>query len=1347
MPNLIEYSFSASPQLPAGRYYLTINTQFVDDRTLNLANSVDSPADMAYYVSEPGGDSILDTMMEHIRTVTNLYPDYMDFHSERRLSPAVVGQDALGNFTGMAFMQNHSIVNGIYTGFTVEIPETGELHIAVMRTKPDSDFASPLAINYFDFSQEPDHEWVELANVSDKEVDISGWRLVVEGDGGIEMTVPDDTYIAPNGYLLLGTNKYDYLEPFNTAQGIYGPSITALNGIGKGNTFNTFRANGIGLVRGTVPGLLPDQIAANWFADVTIPHTLQDLDTPFDPGDEDFVDNDGNGDDDRSRPSTISNPGWPPEGWTGSLGNGGHVPDSDVQSTVDPDILGLYDFPPPLDPARNTKSWDRIVELEIPALDNLNTPGEIGAFVLRGGIFPNYPEYDGIDNDSDDDFIGSDIYDNNGSGVRNEVGEGIDEGRLRLHPNNLIFPLNIPGAYNRVPAIFNEGTVPLAIQTLAMASLQYQTYPVSLDDPPDWRAFAEKRLFPGDNVIVSLYEGSRGDQPATRINRASHIVDSITYTELDVINRTIDDVLEYTFADGLYNADYPTMWPANTMGIDFYKSLERKHPLYNGDKHGVTNRSQPTDGRYDDWADSSQYWIREIDVTAENLFDFEVTFDGTTGTENLFALNDEGHNKLFDHTQFGSPLRMNLSQRKMENPATVDVAATTSLSEGQFEYALTDEGGVLTARRAIFSLVNVRNNPLVSPGDLLGLPHFDRIQRTRANPDTGDANSGFPIDFSALNQRIVLDGNGEIPRYTDDSVRQIMLGHTFGDENLDTMLLNDNLLDSNEIFFALDFRERDNEGADVSVPGDIFYETETEDQQNDLSNDLVQLIANTAASDALSLSVATAKVVPFDKGSFNTDWNVINQDWSPVLLFPLIGDNGAFLFPAGDPKYEQQYLFNNTLGNIIPATVNTDRWPYERRAVSYASRNRGGLNATNFPREGKEVLFIWDGNDGIENGEYDIYLGVNEDLRPLLKNTAVLNQFFGISFIYEALETDAVNMLMDIEIFTDRDGNGRVWNPDLTANGIDPDKYSDLNAGARFETLNESFEQIQNAVPDRNGFINYGAVTVENNYLAVFIRNRADSTVLNRFTRVILAPRAKTPGRLNINTLETHLIYDLQPNSDESRFFNPLIGIPGIQFGYNEFLDLYGHDENSNPSPTQVDRYSAYLDDLIDDGLLNDSFDTSDSFVFDSGDRPSRSEANTPVQYRAQKITTERAKGDNIHADGRYFESVADLVQPSNLGTSTNRLVYPSILSDLDDSRSGQNDYFMSEETRRFYEIRNRFGRMVNMITTRSDVFKIQVTVQTGTIDDVNGDGILNYRDDREFSVTSEKKASTVYER
>ena len=36
-----------------------------------------------------------------------------------------------------------------------------------------------LAINFFDFSQEPSHEYVELANVTDEEVDVSGWTLEV----------------------------------------------------------------------------------------------------------------------------------------------------------------------------------------------------------------------------------------------------------------------------------------------------------------------------------------------------------------------------------------------------------------------------------------------------------------------------------------------------------------------------------------------------------------------------------------------------------------------------------------------------------------------------------------------------------------------------------------------------------------------------------------------------------------------------------------------------------------------------------------------------------------------------------------------------------------------------------------------------------------------------------------------------------------------------------------------------------------------------------------------------------------------------------------------------------------
>ena len=68
---------------------------------------------------------------------------------------------------------------------------------------------------------------------------------------------------------------------------------------------------------------------------------------------------------------------------------------------------------------------------------------------------------------------------------------------------------------------------------------------------------------------------------------------------------------------------------------------------------------------------------------------------------------------------------------------------------------------------------------------------------------------------------------------------------------------------------------------------------------------------------------------------------------------------------------------------------------------------------------------------------------------------------------------------------------------------------------------------------------------------------------------------------------------------------------------------------------------------------------------------------------------------------------------------------------------------------RQFYfdESFERFRRTANLITTRSNVFEIKVRVQSGYVTDVNGDGILNYRDDNEFTVTGEKDARAIYER
>ena len=53
---------------------------------------------------------------------------------------------------------------------------------------------------------------------------------------------------------------------------------------------------------------------------------------------------------------------------------------------------------------------------------------------------------------------------------------------------------------------------------------------------------------------------------------------------------------------------------------------------------------------------------------------------------------------------------------------------------------------------------------------------------------------------------------------------------------------------------------------------------------------------------------------------------------------------------------------------------------------------------------------------------------------------------------------------------------------------------------------------------------------------------------------------------------------------------------------------------------------------------------------------------------------------------------------------------------------------------------------MNNMITTRSDVFEIIATVQSGTMYDLNQDGIYDYRGD-EFFPQAERRARMIYDR
>jgi len=241
------------------------------------------------------------------------------------------------------------------------------------------------------------------------------------------------------------------------------------------------------------------------------------------------------------------------------------------------------------------------------------------------------------------------------------------------------------------------------------------------NDSQDWRTFVERRWNPGDNVMVTLYVG-----PASEGN----IADQVTYREYDVINRTINDIAPSPYHVDGYNgpneglSSYledttsaiiwqggdgteidqnweragldpfrPMFWLPDHMGLDFYRSLERKHPLYHGDRFGLANRWTPTSAAYDDWADSMSTfrnaYPRWMCFPPNNSYPgpanrFEDFISGTPDPDGI---------RLFSHAFYGSPLRMNTQTRIWENPPMLGTRFVRAAANGVDERVYTDESG------------------------------------------------------------------------------------------------------------------------------------------------------------------------------------------------------------------------------------------------------------------------------------------------------------------------------------------------------------------------------------------------------------------------------------------------------------------------------------------------------------------------------------------------------------------------------------------------------------------------------------------------------------------------------
>lgn len=1397
VPNLIQFRFKSSPELPPGRYYLMVNTT---TNGLGMTSTVTDPPTTApqlrcvtkkAFESDPAvieanfiERDIIDDVLGNFVTAAQLYTlskqPVVGFENMNILIP---GTESGWAFLGTTRRPNWKAPPGYKRdlAFTVEIPDFDDpvypgkvLYVALWGRKASlTPLGGPnLAINFFDFSQEPDHEWVEIANIAESgdPVDLSGWELVVGAEriyqaAGIYegrrmiMTIPPLTQIAPGGMLLLGVSKYDML---------FSPSWFT----GR----DLIHENGIGLAGGVLPPpwpLPPPHLPPD-LRQITVPPIprplfdldgdgvaglMLDLDADGNPDQAiesvfdrfnvieglyrltDFVDR--NGDGLRDGDIDLNGDGVPEIDFDG---------DGILDGTVEDLVVSTFDI---YQVNIGNKPWDRIVQLGLPPeLRGINREDEIAKVVLSGGIFPNYPEHDRVDNDGDTVDLRNDAVDNDGDIFFDESTEGVDEGRFRRDTHldaDATNDLAVPGSYSDFPVryastlfdfdpVANFADYPLYLGT---ASSSGQTL-----DHPDWKEFVERRFFPGDNVVVTLYEGDASE---------GRVVDRVTYTERDVANRAIDDIMPTyldTNDDGVADSQvrilrddrYSSVWPDNTMGIDFYRSLERKHPAYPGDRFGTRHRWQATDGNYDDWAPSTSRWER-----SDVLDDLLNRLAPDMATDDL----DNALICLYVHAFSGSPLRMNLSQRLMESP--VHAADVDGDGRQFYQYPAVIE------RRWAYERARVRNRDYVSPGDLARVPHFHQ-QRGLLFRNIHD--------IEGINRRVEGGMTGDVIYRQDETVREVLLGqHSVRDIAAVTAGSSNTSLElsvARADFYPLHPRP-------ASLGGD-FTEAEME-------------AAMTFWPQAWAPLFLYRLDTTGGEDQDDLDYQVVNASgWQLPIQY-------NFLFNMPVPASPPPIPFNIPPTGLELADL-FDRWPLMQRTVMYVSRNLPSFNPFTTNRafldtyaadaRPAEALFVWDAGDGLPNGEYDAYIATGEDLSILYRADQAFGYFFddligvgpepherlasllGLEFMRLLGATPVRDMGVDIEFFTDKGQPDSMFTLVKTAQN-DPGNLLDVLTFSN--VLGESLDSFGfvSAVPGVDGLIHYGAVKVENNYLALRLRNWAAPNRLNRFSRVILTPRNRIPGRININTVQTRVFID---SLGKERLFNPLTGIPGVLAAYDpDQQEARAIDVEPRPElladylvPEDNPDEQAFMYPLLEPappvkttyiGLLN-SLTPLDNREMPPTADPPLGVANVEILDRARLITMSAlqphpvdddrlvAWGRPEFVDGRYYVFPSDLIGRSYPWALEVGHLGVDILSRLEEE-----DVLFHVDARgaEFDEMVARFSRIANLITTRSDVFEIVVTAQSGHVSnqDENNDGRIDFRND--FIVTSEKKTRVVYER
>ncbi len=1628
-PNVVEHLFVESTGLPAGRYYLTANLTNTDgdmtvweDGQLKYAikyiyvqvaldgtiTPVDNVATLAF------DDSI--TIIEDIQAMYTTDWSFLDtiFTPVFRKQLALPYTDARDNFgipPGWAFIDgtpdplplgpfsDNYYVDGGYAFLspadpakpthTVTVPELGDpnasgdrygyaLCVALWNAKLDDGTGDivqdgTVAINFFDFSQEPDHEYVELVNTSDAEVDLSGWELEIgaPGQGDVEdpfksvWQVPNNVRIAPKGMLLLSfessqedmtssLDKFDMYLTGATPDFPVPPShLTALNGIGLACS-NVSPGIDLNVQGVTVP---PFEDKSRDYSDTLFydeTGSVFERNAPTSAGLYEYIDRDGDG---------VSS-------YRMALEESGNP---EAQERVDTDRTIIERGVQSTEAA--LRGWDRIVPMKcvrlwkgekgdtlpesdtpwnpkaaVTTLYDITDVDDLAHLILKGGVLPNYPEHDGIDNDGDGGFLqqivaissadwlqiedppgvvqhvfeyipgilDKDMVDNDLDGSVDEWGrgfiknsyngspkddqdnssywnallpqenpgdpytsEGVDEGNLGINPNIRAYGCGsfedsgLPLFYIKNASMYLKAWDALAHKNNGIARYlmeeqasgepwryrqndiwraapgewtpqkglrwdlcavlggdydipveafsdpdadsaylrelapDYAPFIGSDAEPPEWKAFVERRWNPGDCVVVTLYVGS------VSLNR---VADRVTYRELDVTNRTVDDVVGCPYPEKL-NSYYPTMWPPNQMGLDFYRSLERKHPLATGDRFGTQNRWQATDGNYDDWAESPSFYVRDVDFTTFPYQSVSAPIPRFTDPNLSFDRQEQ----LYRHAMYGSPLRMNLAQRIAEHPADLmysyveysssDLANMPVLS--QFEWPDFPEEDYVWQRTHVtdgymklrhnldwaFDRAQVRDLPLTTPGDVLQVPQLCHEEVLMPNLYwnwTTDPLVKILPDGLGVNDRIsiynVRTGKQFQPYKTtgpkayvgDLGLRGVLLGQDVLTREgwtpdmrarvLDSMALNPLVLTVGQATFRPIWPNPNPDSDANMMQANEYPEDET---------DLASLLTWHALGGGTQLKVSTA--------------------WTPVHLFWMDGtDNvsGRSRYPRFMDGYDAgvsmnlQGLFNwdelaaldmpISGGQIVTGGKNDGdvraTWPLSKRAVMYCARQRRDTQSPEPEPVQSEALFVWDAEDGLENGEYVLHIGtflpgLSERIERMAGENGVpegkirLTDFAKDTFM--SLDPTGKNAngsgqqfapQLAIEVITDR----------VKAQGMKPSRDQILDAGLSLELLQQAQGMTHPRdwkpqvvyTADSDGYIFYGAgahqawrpqiVHVEDNFLAIRVRNMTPEPGVATISHIVLSPRRRQPGKINVNTAENRLVEVSGHN--ERAVFNALLGLPGVVQGWVDdvgFVELDrdfglehkpsaaiwqdGQGKQHWPRPNALIGMPEDSEHNVPLEWASDEEDPEWPFVLDPDVVDDDFDAISEDVRAATQVSAMILDRRPEHVDGRYYRNLNDLLGDVFAGV-------PGTARSLE-AQPLTNNSEPQAYGARFDEMMARFSRMANLITTRSDVFEIIATVQAGYGVDADNSGWINYRSPDEFVTTAETKGRMVYER